>query len=53
MAESDSGGDSGGDGDDVLEGSAELDADDICGGVEAEGFRRELVAGCVWQFSGR
>jgi len=43
VAEADSGGDSGGDGDHVLEGSAEFDADDVGGGVEAEGCRRELV----------
>ena len=36
VAKADTGGDTGGDGDDVLEGSAELDADDVGGGVEAE-----------------
>ena len=43
VAEADSGGDSGGDGDDVFEGAAEFDADDVGAGVEAEGFRGELV----------
>jgi hypothetical protein len=43
VAEADAGSDAGGDGDDVLEGSAELDADDVGGGVEAEGFGRELL----------
>ena len=43
MAEADAGGDSGGDGDYVFERAAEFDADDIGGGVEAEGLGRELV----------
>ncbi len=43
MAEADSGGDAGGDSDDVLEGAAELDAGDVGRGVEAEGLGRELV----------
>ena len=43
VAEADSGSDSGGDGDDVFERAAEFDADDIGGGVEAEGLRGELV----------
>ena len=43
VAEADSGGDAGGDGDDVFERAAEFDANDVGGGVEAEGFGRELV----------
>ena len=43
MAEADSGGDAGGNGDDVLECPAELDADDVGGGVEAKGFGRKLL----------
>jgi hypothetical protein len=43
VAEADSGGDAGGDGDDVLERAAQLDTDDIRGRVEAEGFRGELL----------
>jgi hypothetical protein len=43
VAEADSGGDSGGDGDDVLERAAEFDADDVGAGVEAEGLGGELL----------
>ena len=43
VAEADAGGDAGGDGDDVFERAAEFDANDVGGGIEAEGFGRELV----------
>ena len=43
VAEADAGGDTGGDGDDVLERAAEFDADDVGGGVEAEGLGGELL----------
>ena len=43
VAEADSGGDSGSDGDDVLECTAEFDADDVGAGVEAEGLVDDAV----------
>ena len=43
LTEAHAGSDPGGDGDDVFERAAELDADDIGGRVEAEGFRGELL----------
>ena len=43
MAEPDTGGDAGGDGNHVFERSSELHSDHISRGVEAQGFRREFL----------
>ena len=43
VAEADAGSDAGGDGDDIFECAAELDADDVGGGVEAQRLGGELL----------
>ena len=53
VAEADAGGDAGGDGDDVFEGSAELDADDVGARCKGGGSRRRTPAGCGRRWPGR